>query len=102
MILANITFAVSNETEPYFIAWAKNTFIDNATRAGGFGSPLLCRIISADNDCATSYALQMRHHSEAEAHNWYEKGAGAELLKNLMQKTGDKILWFITFMDIIE
>ena len=102
MILVNITFAVSTEAEQLFVAWTKDTFIYNAVRTGGFEHPLLCKILSVDNDSATSYALQMRHHSESEAHSWYERGAGAVMLTDLMQRFGDKILWFITFMDIIE
>ena len=76
--------------------------MDNAVNTGGFELPLLCKIISTDNEYAISYALQMRHSSDEEAHEWYERGDGALLLKKLMQKFGDKILWFITFMEIIE
>ncbi|MDE6048978.1 MAG: DUF4286 family protein [Paramuribaculum sp.] len=102
MILANITFAVSAEVDAYFIDWAKNTFVKEAVEKGEFTSPLLCRIKSNDVDCASSYAIQFRHRSDAEAHDWYERRNGAELLTRLVQKFGDKILWFITFMDIID
>ncbi|MDE5744490.1 MAG: DUF4286 family protein [Paramuribaculum sp.] len=102
MILANITFAVSAEVDDHFIDWAKNSFIKEAVEKGEFTSPLLCRIKSHDTDCATSYAIQLRHRSDSEAHDWYERGNGADLLTLLMQKFSDKILWFITFMDIID
>ncbi len=102
MILANITFAVSPEADSVFRSWTKDIFIKNATEKGGFTSPLFCRILAAEDDCATSYAVQMLCHSESEAREWYESGNGAMMLRNLMHKTGDKVLWFITFMEVVE
>lgn len=102
MILANITFAVSPEVDSTFRDWAKDIFIKNATEKGGFTSPLFCRIFAKEEDSATSYAVQMLCHSEIEAREWYESGNGSMMLRNLMHKTGDKVLWFITFMEVVE
>ena len=102
MILANITFAVSPDADSTFRVWAKDIFIKNATEKGRFTSPLFCRILAGDDDSATSYAVQMLCGSESEAREWYESGNGAMMLRNLMHKTGDKVLWFITFMEVVE
>lgn len=102
MILVNITFAVSPEIDDFFINWAKSDFIPDSVLKSGFTHPLFCKIKSDNQDEVSSYAIQMRHCSESAATDWYERGEGAKVLTDIMNLYGDRILWFITYMEIIE
>ncbi len=102
MVLVNTTFAVSPSADCDFREWVKSTFIQNAISGGGFTAPLFSRIMADEPDCAASYAVQFIGSGIEKSKQWMESGDGSRQLRLLRHSLGDNVLWFSTYMEIIE
>lgn len=101
MILINTTFSVASNSDKNFRDWVTNDFI-TAAEAGGFNSPLFCRILADTDDNTTStYAVQFRGDSLRDCRRWMEAGPGSERLINLRNSCGENVLWFTTYLEEI-
>lgn len=102
MILFNITFAVSPQSENDFLEWASESFIPEINSCSSFSSPLLTRIIpqNPDEDQAQSFALQFKAESVEAVNRWIECSGGMALEK-IHSKHGENVLFFATFMEIL-
>lgn len=102
MILFNITFAVSPQSENDFLEWVSGSFIPEINSCSSFSSPLLTRIIPQNPDeCQTqSFALQFKADSVDTVHRWIECSGGM-ILDKIHSKHGEGVLSFATFMEIL-
>ncbi len=101
MLLCNTTFCVDNTIDNAFRSWVKDTLIPAATASGTFSSPLFTRIIADADPNAQSYALQLHAADHDAAARWHGKEA-QELMQALRKIHGqDKVLSFVTFMEIL-
>lgn len=102
MVLVNTTFAVAPSADIAFRNWVSETFIENAVKGGGFTAPLFTRILADDAECAASYAVQFLSRCIEDCRRWMESGDGARALLELRHRFGDNILWFTTYMEVLQ
>ncbi|MBQ8773450.1 MAG: DUF4286 family protein [Muribaculaceae bacterium] len=100
MILLNTTFHVEKSIEKDFINWVKTTYIPVALSSGIVKDALFTRIL-AESEGGTAYAVQFKSIDIATAEQWHDTDA-QKLKSDISQRWGQRILYFSTYMDIID
>lgn len=102
MLLCNTTFCVEDHVTPQFLNWIKNIFIPAVNSQKTFSDPLFVKIAHKESDNVTSYALQFKANDHSFASDWHKETA-LSLYDELCSRIGkEKVLPFVTFMEIIE
>lgn len=101
MTLLNTTFHVHSSVNDFFIEWVKGIYIPTAMKSECLSNPLFTRIMMQIDPDATSYAVQFHANSHNEAELWHDSIA-AQLKEELAKKVGENVLFFSTYMEIID
>ena len=91
MTILNTTFIVADHLMEQFLAWARQAYMPALRDAGIFNAPTM----------ATSIAIQARCHALEEATRWHDETA-ALLKDDLTARFGQQVLFFTTYMEVLE
>ena len=83
-----------------FIDWMKQEFLPRATEKGLVGNPKLMRLMG-HNEGGACLALQLQSDSLRHLQQWNQE-VGKALHQAIIERFGDKVAGFTTFMEEIE
>lgn len=101
MIVYNTTYNVSNDTAVVFIKWLRSLFIPHATQSGELKEARLAHLMVQNDDKSNSFSLQFTVENVDVLEKWYHK-FGAELIHEMEQKFGQKVVGFTTIMTVMD
>ncbi|MDE5626116.1 MAG: DUF4286 family protein [Muribaculaceae bacterium] len=101
MTILNTTFIVADHLMEQFLAWARQAYMPALRDAGIFTSPTMAKVLAKVEPGATSIAIQARCHALEEATRWHDETA-ALLKDDLTARFGQQVLFFTTYMEVLE
>lgn len=101
MIQLNITFYVHISVRDGFLEWVRTTFIPEATAGGVVRDARLMLVEHQVEPDALTYAVQFVADEAAAARLWHDEGRGAAMLRSIVERHTQKVLFFSSFMDIL-
>lgn len=101
MVLLNTTFHVHVTVQKAFVEWLRQEYQSAALATGFLTEPQLARVMGGDDPDGISFAYQLKAPTLGEAKRWHD--AEAATLRNEMAKRwGQKVLFFTTYLSIID
>lgn len=101
MYLYNTSFHADSSVAETFIAWLKTIFIPEAMSSGLFSEASLGKILLEIEPGTSSYTLQLKASELDRAREWNET-IGNSLRSVIIKKFGGKVVFFVTFIEIID
>lgn len=101
MIILNTTFVVHAPLEGDFLKWVSEVYLRSAKDCGVFGTPTVARVLTRIEPDTESIAVQLPASSQQEAARWHDETA-ALLRDDLHARWGDHMMFFTTFMEVIQ
>ena len=101
MIILNTTFVIHAPLETEFLQWVRRVYLPSAQAAGVFGAPTVARVLTRIEPDTESIAVQLPAGSRDEAARRHVATA-ALLRDDLHARWGDRMMFFTTFMEVIE
>jgi len=101
MILFNTSFHLTNDIDSEFKIWITGTYAPTAQRAGIFSDFTFTRILTTDDQNTVGYCFQMKCENMESAARWDERD-GVGLRRELSMRWNDKIVFFSTYMEILD
>lgn len=101
MIILNTTFIVEDANLEAFLQWAKQTYIPALHDAAIFSSPTIAKVLAQVEPGTSSIAIQARSAKLEGATKWHDETA-ALLKDDLTARFAGKVLFFTTYMEVIE
>ena len=101
MILLNTTFVLHRSVEADFIDWLKKIYLVSAAEARIFGGPVVARVLTRIEPDTESIAVQLPASDIRQAERWHDETA-AILRDDLHARWGDRLMFFTTYMDVID
>lgn len=99
--LVNTTFFVTDPLKDRLIGWLKENYIPSLGLCAAHSEALLSEIMTKAQEGATGLALQHRSTDADMTQKWMNE-EGAQLLKQLSRTFGENVMYFTTYMQIIE
>lgn len=97
MIIYNTSFHMIRELEHDFLEWVMTAYFPNLPGK----DRLVARICDISEPGVSAYCVQSRCESIDEARVWHD-GYGAELRERLTARYGEHVVYFTTYMEIVE
>jgi hypothetical protein len=101
MVIINTTFHVEKSVEQQFLSWINQIYKTKAIETGLFSNPVLAKVLADVDPNAEAYAFQMKAEALDKAQNWHDQDATA-LRQDMFNRWGEKVLFFTTYLDIVE
>ncbi len=101
MILFNTTFHIHTSISDIFLEWVRSEYIPAAKAAGIFSNLAFLKILIKHDPDAESYAVQMLCEHKELAEEWHDSTA-ADLRGRMVRSYGERILFFTTYMEVLE
>ncbi len=101
MYLYNTSFHADSSVAETFIAWLKTIFIPEAMSSGLFSDTTLGKILLEIEPGTSSYTLQLKANELDRAREWNDT-IGNSLRSTIVKKFGGKVVFFVTFIEIID
>lgn len=101
MTILNTTFIVADHLMEQFLAWARQAYMPALRAAGIFTAPTMAKVLAKVEPGTTSIAIQARCHALEEATRWHDETA-ALLKDDLTARFGQQVLFFTTYMEVLE
>lgn len=101
MIILNTTFVIHAPLECEFLQWVRQVYLPSAYAAGVFGSPTVARVLTRIEPDTESIAVQLTAADQKEAARWHDETASL-LRDDLHARWGDRMMFFTTFMEVLE
>jgi hypothetical protein len=101
MVLLNTTFHVHVTVQKAFVEWLRQEYQSAALATGFLTEPQLARVMGGDDPDGTSFAYQLKAPTLAQAKRWHDADAAA-LRNKITQQWGQKVLFFTTYLSIID
>ncbi len=99
--LVNTTFFVTDSLKEQLIGWLRENYIPSLCLCPVHSETLLSEIMTKAQEGATGLALQHRSSDSDMTQKWMND-EGARLLKQLSSTFGENVMYFTTYMQIIE
>lgn len=99
--ILNTSFHMESAVAPSFIEWAKNDYIKVALECEHFSNPLIARIMTETEPGVVGYAVHLETDYLDAATRWHDAEA-SELKGILSRRFGQRIVFFSTFMEVIQ
>jgi precorrin-2 methylase len=101
MILLNTTFVLHTSIEAPFLQWVRNVYLPAAEQSGVFGVATVARVLTQIEPDTESIAVQLPCAEMEAAQHWHDDTA--DLLRDdLHARWGDRLMFFSTYMEVIE
>jgi hypothetical protein len=101
MIIFNTTYLVSPAKITDWQIWVKQQHIPRMLSTGYFSLPQVSKVITEDTEEGTSFAVQFVTDSLDTMADWNEEN-GLSFQQELSQLFGTEVLFFSTFLEIME
>ncbi len=101
MIIFNTTYNASNDSAVPFIKWLRTRYIPFATESGELKDARLAHLMVENDGKSNSFSLQFVVENVDTLEKWYHK-YGAELVHELEEKFGQKVVGFTTIMTVMD
>lgn len=101
MYLYNTSFHTESSIAETFVAWLKTIFIPEAMSSGLFSEASLGKILLEIEPGTSSYSLQLKASELDRAREW-DDTIGNSLRSVIIKKFGGKVVFFVTFIEIID
>lgn len=101
MIVFNTTYNVSNDKAVAFIKWLRTRYVPYATETGELKEARLAHLMVDNDGKSNSFSLQFTVENVDVLEKWYHT-RGAELVHELEQTFGQKVVGFTTIMTVME
>ena len=101
MYLYNTSFHTESSIAETFVAWLKTIFIPEAMSSGLFSEASLGKILLEIEPGTSSYTLQLKDSELDRAREWNDT-IGNSLRSVIIKKFGGKVVFFVTFIEIID
>lgn len=101
MYLYNTSFHTESGITETFVAWLKTIFIPEAMSSGLFSEASLGKILLEIEPGTSSYTLQLKASELDRAREWNDT-IGNSLRSVINKKFGGKVVFFVTFIEIID
>lgn len=101
MYLYNTSFHTESSIAETFVAWLKTIFIPEAMSSGLFSEASLGKILLEIEPGTSSYTLQLKASELDRAQEWNDT-IGNSLRSVIIKKFGGKVVFFVTFIEIID
>ena len=101
MTLLNTTFVIHAPLETDFLEWVRRVYLRSAESAGIFGTPTIARVLTRIEPDTESFAVQLPAASHGDAQRWHDETA-ALLRNDLQARWGDRMMYFTTYMEVLE
>ena len=99
--VVNMTFVVERALEGVFREWAASTLLPAARESKRFGEVKMLKILTEVDPEAVNYAVQVSANDRAAVAGWWNDVAML-LLDDLHARVGQRILFFMTEMEVVE
>lgn len=101
MIVFNTTYNVSNDKAVAFIKWLRTRYVPYATESGQLTEARLAHLMVENDGQTNSFSLQFIVENVDVLEKWYHSH-GAELVHELEQTFGQKVVGFTTIMTVMD
>lgn len=101
MIVFNTTYNVSNDKAVAFIKWLRSRYVPYAIESGQLKEARLAHLMVESDGQTNSFSLQFTVENVDVLEKWYHSH-GAELVHELEQTFGQKVVGFTTIMTVME
>ncbi|MDE6809338.1 MAG: DUF4286 family protein [Muribaculaceae bacterium] len=99
--ILNTSFHMEASIAQAFIEWTKNDYIKAALEQSHFSNPVIARIMTETEPGVVGYAVHLETDNLAAASRWHDAEA-SELKGVLSRRFGQRIVFFSTFMEVVE
>lgn len=101
MHLINTTFCVDRTINASFRQWLDKVYINAALSTPFLSQPMLTRVLGQEDPDADTYALHLKATTLEEARRWHDDTA-ALLRQDMTSRFGRKVLFFTTYLEILD
>ncbi len=101
MTLLNTTFVIHAPLEAEFLQWVRETYLPSAMATGIFGAPTVARVLTRIEPETESIAVQLPATDADDAQRWHDETASL-LRDDLQARWGDRMMFFTTYMEVLE
>jgi hypothetical protein len=101
MVLLNTTFHVHVTVQKAFIEWLRQEYQTAALATGYLTEPQLARVMGGDDPEGISFAYQLKAPTLGDAKRWHDDAA-ATLRSDMTSRWGQKVLFFTTYLSLID
>lgn len=101
MIILNTTYYIHASIDTEFRRWIREEYFPSAISQCGLTSPVFASLLIDPQEGMSGYAVQLSASSREVAQNWHD-GPAASLRARLSSRFGQKVLFFTTYMEIID
>lgn len=99
--ILNTSFHMEASIAGEFLDWAKNDYINAALEHEHFSNPVVARIMTETEPGVVGYAVHLETDNLDAASRWHDAEA-SELKGILSRRFGQRIVFFSTFMEVVE
>lgn len=99
--ILNTSFHMEASIASAFIEWAKKDYIRAALECEHFSNPVIARIMTETEPGVVGYAVHLETDHLENASRWHDAEA-SELKGILTRRFGQRIVFFSTFMEVVE
>lgn len=101
MTILNTTFIVADHLMEQFLCWARQAYLPAMREAGIFTGQTMAKVLAQVEPGATSIAIQAKCDDISAATRWHDETASA-LKDDLTSRFRDQVLFFTTYMEVLE
>ena len=99
--ILNTSFHMEAAITESFLDWVRNDYIKAALSCPYFTNPVVARILTETEPGVAGYAVHLETDNLEAASNWHDLEA-SELKAILSRRFGQRIVFFSTFMEVVE
>ena len=101
MTILNTTYYVHETVDAEVRRWVTDVYFPSALNIGGLVKPVFARISMPPQEGMSGYAVQLMAENKETAELWHDNHA-ADLRAKLSGLMGEKMLFFTTYMEILN
>lgn len=99
--ILNTSFHMEASITDEFLEWVKNDYIKQALTCSYFTNPVVARILTETEPGVVGYAVHLETDNLKSATCWHDREA-SDLKAVLSRRFGQRIVFFSTFMEVVE
>ncbi|MDE5969563.1 MAG: DUF4286 family protein [Muribaculaceae bacterium] len=99
--ILNTSFHMEASITDAFLEWVKNDYIKVALSCSCFTNPIVARILTETEPGVVGYAVHLETDDLEAATDWHDREASG-LKAVLSRRFGQRIVFFSTFMEVVE
>lgn len=101
MIIYNVTVCINQTAHKRWLSWMRETHMPEMLATGKFVQARMCKVLVAEEDGDTTYAIQYLSPSREKLQQYYEEDA-SRLRNETMKYFSDTLVTFRTEMEVVD